>query len=169
MWLMKNTIKNNQVAPHPELTSTLSLRSHSVQPAKVLSRSCRQQDQGKAHQGPQEEQEPLFFQQKFDFFFLCVFSFLCVAVRCIPPSTHQAVARQPCTCWEGSFAAVNGGWRGKWGDVIPQACHLGCPRGKVPMNRCKSLAVRTLMVMSSEVWQHCTFSAPLQLVYSEAL
>lgn len=124
--------------------------------AKVLSGPCRQQDPGRAHRGPQEE--PLLFQQKFRF--SCILFLFCAWQRdaTLPqPSKLYSVAQQPRTCWEGSFAAVNPGWRGKWGDVTPKTCCLGCPSSKVPTSRCRSVAARTLVAMSAEEQRHCTF------------
>lgn len=98
--------------------------------AKVLSGPRRQQDPGRAHWGPQEEQEPLLFQQKFDFF--PVFCFFSVRGSEMQPARQYSVAQQPRTCWEGFFAAVNLGWREKmrWGDT--QNLPLRLPRQQDP-------------------------------------
>lgn len=86
---MKSTIKNNHVAPHPELTSTLSCKAALCgSQGLIQALQAPRPGQGRPRTSGRAGASPLPTKV---WFFLCIVSFLCVAVRCSPPTTHQAI------------------------------------------------------------------------------
>lgn len=142
------------VAPHPELISTLSCEA-ALCGSQGLIRALQtaRPRQGLLKTSGRAGASPLPAKL---WFFRSVVSFLCVAVRCSPPATRPAI---PCCSATPSLLRrlfCKPG-RGRWDDVTPKTCCFGWPRSKIPTSRCWSVTAKTLVAMSAEEQQHCTF------------
>lgn len=129
---MKNTIKNNHIAPHPELTSTLSCEATLCSSQGLIQApQAATPWQGPPRTSGRAVASPLPAKV---WFFLYFVSSLCVAVRCSPPATHQAILCCSATLYllRGLFCSSEPGLKRKMRWCDTQNLPLWAPKLQGP-------------------------------------